>query len=102
MFANLCSYLALSTACIVLPAVAAEAKDNIPVNPKLLVKPPAEAIVLFDGKPAQMRETGMHAAARIRPAGRSTRQASPRRTIAISAAGRSSAIVTCTSSSTSR
>ena len=53
MFANLCSYLALSTACIVLPAVAAEAKDNIPVNPKLLVKPPAEAIVLFDGKPGR-------------------------------------------------
>ena len=32
------------------------AKDNIPVNPKLLVEPPKGAIVLFGGKAEQMRD----------------------------------------------
>lgn len=47
--------------CGVLAAIAvsqavAQAKDDIPVNPKLLVDPPDGAIVLFGGKPEQMRD----------------------------------------------
>ncbi len=47
--------------CGILAAIAvsqavAQAKDNIPVNPKLLVTPPEGAIVLFGGKPEQMRD----------------------------------------------
>ena len=34
----------------------AQAKDSIPVNPKLLVTPPEGAVVLFGGKPEQMRD----------------------------------------------
>jgi hypothetical protein len=34
----------------------AQTKDSIPVNPKLLVQPPEGAIVLFDGKPEQIRD----------------------------------------------
>ena len=34
----------------------AQTKSNIPVKPKLLVKPPEGAIVLFGGKPEEMRD----------------------------------------------
>ena len=34
----------------------AQAKDKIPVNPKLLTAPPEGAVILFDGKPEQMRD----------------------------------------------
>jgi hypothetical protein len=34
----------------------AQTKKNIPVNPKLSVKPPKDAIVLFGGKAEQMRD----------------------------------------------
>ena len=45
-------------ACCILAATVprAIAKDNIPVNPKLLEKPPEGAVILFDGKPEQMRD----------------------------------------------
>ncbi len=43
------------SAAVVSQAVA-QAKDKIPVNPKLLVEPPDGAIVLFSGKPEQLRD----------------------------------------------
>ena len=48
----LCGILAAMT----ISQVVAQAKDNIPVNPKLLVTPPEGAIVLFGGKAEQMRD----------------------------------------------
>jgi hypothetical protein len=38
------------------PPTDAQTKDRIPVNPKLLVKPPQGAIVLFGGKAEEMRD----------------------------------------------
>jgi hypothetical protein len=38
------------------PQAVAQTKDKIPVNPKLLVDPPKGAIVLFSGKPQEMRD----------------------------------------------
>jgi hypothetical protein len=35
---------------------AEKTKDKIPINPKLGVKPPKEAIVLFSGKPEEIRD----------------------------------------------
>jgi hypothetical protein len=46
----------------------AQTKDNIPVNPTLSVKPPEGAIVLFDGKPEQMRDN-WYARRSAKPAG---------------------------------
>ena len=53
--------VAVSIMCGILAAVTvsqavAQTKDKIPVNPKLSVKPPKEAIVLFGGKAEQMRD----------------------------------------------
>ena len=39
-----------------LQAADSKTKDNIPVNPKLLEKPPEGAVILFDGKAEQMRD----------------------------------------------
>jgi hypothetical protein len=47
----LCGILAATT----VPQAVAKTKDKIPLKPKLLLKPPKEAIVLFAGKPEQMR-----------------------------------------------
>ena len=46
----------------------AQTKDKIPVNPKLSVKPPKGAIVLFDGKAEQMRDN-WYARRSTKPAG---------------------------------
>ncbi len=43
-------------AAITISQAVAQAKDNIPVHPKLLVTPPEGAIVLFGGKSEQMRD----------------------------------------------
>jgi hypothetical protein len=43
-------------AAITVSQAIAQAKDNIPVNPKLLTTPPEGAVVLFGGKPEQMRD----------------------------------------------
>jgi hypothetical protein len=43
-------------AAITISQAVARAKDNIPVNPKLLVTPPEGAVVLFGGKAEQMRD----------------------------------------------
>ena len=48
----LCGILAATT----VSQVGAQTKDKIPVNPKLSVKPPKGAIVLFGGKAEQMRD----------------------------------------------
>jgi hypothetical protein len=45
----------ISTAAIV-SQLAAQTKNDIPVNPKLSVEPPKEAVVLFGGKAEQMRD----------------------------------------------
>jgi hypothetical protein len=49
---------ALAFGCVLAVAIASQsfAKDNIPVNPKLLDKPPEGAVILFDGKPEQMKD----------------------------------------------
>jgi hypothetical protein len=54
-------------AAAVIPAAFAKTKDNIPVNPKLLVKPPEGAVILFDGKAEQMRDN-WHARRSTKPA----------------------------------
>jgi hypothetical protein len=38
------------------PQADAQTKNNIPVNPKLSTNPPQGAVVLFDGKPEQIRD----------------------------------------------
>ncbi len=43
-------------ACCIIAASQSFAKDNIPVNPKLLTAPPDGAVILFDGKPEQMKD----------------------------------------------
>jgi hypothetical protein len=48
----LCCILAVAT----VSQAGAQTKNNIPVNPKLSVKPPEGAIVLFDGRAEQMRD----------------------------------------------
>jgi hypothetical protein len=55
------SYGAVLAFCGILVAAAVaqaegQAKDKIPVNPKLLVEPPPGAIVLFGGKAEQLRD----------------------------------------------
>jgi hypothetical protein len=47
----LCSVLAVAVS-----QSGAVAKDKLPTNPKLLVKPPKDAVVLFDGKAKQMHD----------------------------------------------
>jgi hypothetical protein len=58
-----CSVLAAAA----LPVVV-QARDGIPVDPKLSVKPPVGAIILFDGKPEQMRDN-WYARPGTKPAG---------------------------------
>ncbi len=48
----LCGILAATA----VPQAGAQAKDKIPVKPKLLVEPPEGAIVLFSGKAQQLRD----------------------------------------------
>ena len=65
--------LAFCTACGILaaamvPQTLARAKDPIPVPSKLSAEPPQGAIVLFGGKPAQMREN-WYARRSTKPAG---------------------------------
>jgi hypothetical protein len=60
----LCGILAAMS----VPQGGAQTKDKIPVNPKLLVKPPAGAIVLFGGKAEQMRDN-WYARRSLKPAG---------------------------------
>jgi hypothetical protein len=48
----ICAILTVAT----LSQAIAQAKDKIPVNPKLLTAPPEGAVILFDGKPEQMRD----------------------------------------------
>ncbi len=60
----MCGIFAAAT----VPQVDARTKNNIPVNPKLSKKPPKGAIVLFDGKPQQMRDN-WYARCSTKPAG---------------------------------
>jgi hypothetical protein len=55
-------------AATVVPLGEAQTKDDIPVNPKLSVKPPKGAVVLFDGKAEQMRDN-WYARRSTKPAG---------------------------------
>ena len=48
----LCGILAAAA----VPHVCAQTKGKIPAKPALSVKPPKDAIVLFDGKAEQMRD----------------------------------------------
>jgi hypothetical protein len=59
-----CGILATAT----VSELGAQTKDNIPVKPKLSVKPPTGAIVLFGGKAEQMRDN-WYARRSTKPAG---------------------------------